>query len=42
LPFLEADVVTDGFEHADELFVQMARMHGTALRLPLHKHLGNV
>ena len=42
LPLLKADVVTDGLENAYELLVQMARMHGAALRLPVHKHLGNV
>jgi hypothetical protein len=24
------------------LLIQVARMHGTALRLAVHKHLGNV
>jgi len=42
LPLLEPDVVADCFQDAYQLFVQVARMHGTALRLPLHKHLGNV
>ena len=42
LPFLEADIVADGLKHADHLLVQVARVHGTALRLPLRKHLGNV
>ena len=42
MTLLKADIVADGLEHTDELLVQMARMHGTALRLPLHKYLGNV
>ena len=42
LALLKADVVADGLEHAYQLLVQVARMHGTALRLPVHKHLGNV
>jgi hypothetical protein len=42
LALLETNVVADGLEHADELLVEMARMHGAALRLALHKHLGNV
>ena len=42
LPFLETDIVADGLEHAYELLVQVARMHGTALRLPVHEHLGNI
>jgi hypothetical protein len=42
LPLLETDVVTDRFEHADQLFVQVTRMHGAALRLALRKQLGNV
>ena len=25
-----------------KLLIQVARMHGTALRLAVHKHLGNV
>ena len=42
LTFLETNVVADGFEYADELLIEMACMHGAALRLALHKHLGNV
>jgi len=42
LTLLEADVVTDGLENPYELLIQVARMHGTALRLALHKDLGNV
>jgi len=42
LALLETYIIADGFEHAHHLLVEMARMHGTALRLALHKHLGNV
>jgi hypothetical protein len=42
LTFLEADIVANRLKHPDQLLVQMARMHGTALRLPIEKHLGNV
>jgi hypothetical protein len=42
LALLKADVIADCLENANQLFVQMAHMHGTALRLPVHKHLGNV
>jgi hypothetical protein len=42
LPLLETDVVTDCFEHPHQLLVQVTRMHGAALRLPLRKQLGNV
>jgi hypothetical protein len=42
LPLLKADVIADGLENPYELLVEMARMHGTALRLAVHKHLGNV
>jgi hypothetical protein len=42
LPLLETDVITDGLENAYELLVQVTSMHGAALRLPVHKHLGNV
>jgi hypothetical protein len=39
---LESDVITDGFQHAHELLVQVARMHGAALGFARRKHLGNV
>ena len=39
---LESDVITDGFQHAHELLVQMARMHGAALGFARREHLGNV
>jgi hypothetical protein len=39
---LEANVVPNGLENPYELFVEVTRVHGTALRLPIHKHLGNV
>src|ERR1700743_3353721 len=42
LTLLEADVIANRFEDANELLVQMARMHGAALPLPVHKHLRNV
>jgi hypothetical protein len=42
LAFLESDVITDGLQHAHELLVQIARMHGTALGFARRKHLGNV
>jgi hypothetical protein len=42
LTLLKAHIVADGLEHPDELLVQVARMQGTALRLPLPKHLGNI
>ena len=42
LPLLEADIVADGLENPYQLLVKVARMHGTALRLPLHKHLESV
>ncbi len=42
LPLLETNVVADGFEYADKLLIEMARMHGASLRLALYKHLGNV
>ena len=42
VPRLKADVVADGLQHPDHLLVQMARMHGTSLRLPLYKQPGNV
>jgi hypothetical protein len=42
LALLETNVVADGFEYADELLIEMARMHGASLRLALYKHLGNV
>jgi hypothetical protein len=31
LALLQANVVADGFEYANELFIEMARMHGAAL-----------
>jgi hypothetical protein len=42
LALLEANVIADGFVDADELLIEVARMQGTALRLPLNKQLGNV
>jgi hypothetical protein len=42
LPFLEPNIVSDRFENAYQLFVQMPGVHGTALTFALHKHLGNV
>jgi hypothetical protein len=42
MALLETNVVADRFEYADELFVEMARVHGAALRLARHEHLGNV
>jgi hypothetical protein len=42
LTLLKAHIVADGLQHTDELLVQMARMHGTSLRLPVTKQLGNV
>ena len=42
LALLEPDVIADGLQHADDLLVQMARMHGAALCLALREHLGNV
>jgi len=39
---LETDVITDRFENAYKLFVQMTRMHGTALRLTLQEQAGNI
>ena len=42
LPLLETHIVADCLEDADQLLVEMARVHGTALRLALYEHLGNV
>jgi hypothetical protein len=42
LTLLKAHIVADGLQHPDELFVQVPRMQGTALRLPLYKQPGNV
>ena len=42
LALLEPDIVSDGLENPDQLLIQVAGMHRTALRLALHKHLGNV
>ena len=42
LALLEADIVADGLEDADELLIQVARMQRAALRLALGEHLGNV
>src|SRR6201999_1106745 len=42
LPLLETDVVADCLEDADQLFVEMTRMQGAALRLALHEQTGNV
>jgi hypothetical protein len=42
LALLEADIITNRLEDPNELFVQMARVHGAALPLPVHKHLGKV
>jgi hypothetical protein len=42
LSLLKADVVADRLEHAHKLFIEVTRVHGTPLRLPVHKHLGNV
>src|SRR5205085_2449534 len=42
LAFLESDVVADRLQHAYELLVEMARMHGAALGFARRKHLGNV
>ena len=42
LSLLEPDIVSDRLENANQLLVQMPRVHRAALRLALHKHLGNV
>jgi len=42
LTLLKAHIVADGLQHTDELLVQVARMHGTSLRLPLYKQPGNI
>ena len=39
---LEADVVADGFEDADELLVEMPGVHRTALRFARREHLGEI
>ena len=42
LPALEADVITDGFENPDKLFVQISRVQSVALELAIREHLRNV
>jgi hypothetical protein len=42
LALLKAHIVTDRLQDPYQLLIQVARMHGTALRLAVHKHLGNV
>jgi hypothetical protein len=42
LPLLEADIVSDRLQDADQLLVEVARMHGTALRLAFSEQAGNV
>jgi hypothetical protein len=39
---LETDIVADGLQNPDKLFIEVTDMHRTTLRLPFHKHLGNV
>jgi hypothetical protein len=42
LTLLEADIVANRLQDPYKLLIQVARMHGTALRLAVHEHLGNV
>ncbi len=42
LPFLKSDVVSNRLQDPNQLLVQVLGVHGTPLRLAVHKHLGNV
>jgi hypothetical protein len=42
LALLEADIITDRLEDPNELLVQMTRMHGATLPLPVRKHRRNI
>ena len=42
LPLLKTDIIADRLQDAHQLLVEITSMHGTALRLAVHKHLGNV
>ena len=42
LTALKTNVIADGLQDSHELFIEIAHMHRTALRLSINKHLGNV